>query len=74
MIAPLAVGAGEGDPVTGGERNPNANQTERLEQETEIIAETGRDTYGTRQSNTGEGGGAIYSGPTATAARLPAKG
>lgn len=60
MIAPLAVGAGEGDPIEGGERNPSANQTERLNQETEIIAATDLDTYGTRQSNTGEGGGAIY--------------
>ena len=28
--------------------------------ETQIIARTGKDTYGTRQSNLGDGGGAIY--------------
>lgn len=60
MVAPLALGAGEGDPIIGGERNPAGNQSLELQQETEIIAETPRDTYGTRQSNKGEGGGAIY--------------
>ena len=52
--------AGEGDPVEGGARNPDTNETLSLERETEIIAETGVDTYGTRQSNKGAGGGAIY--------------
>jgi hypothetical protein len=60
MVAPLALGAGEGDPLIGGERNPSANQTLELEKETEIIADTPKDSYGTRQSNKGEGGGAIY--------------
>jgi hypothetical protein len=58
---PIAVqAAGEGDPVEGGARNPGANETLALERETEIIAETAVDTYGTRQSNKGAGGGAIY--------------
>jgi hypothetical protein len=58
---PIAVqAAGEGDPVEGGARNPDTNETLSLERETEIIAETGVDTYGTRQSNKGAGGGAIY--------------
>ncbi|MCP9488923.1 MAG: hypothetical protein MSC31_03505 [Solirubrobacteraceae bacterium MAG38_C4-C5] len=60
MITPLAMAVGEGDPITGGERNPNNNQTQELTEETEIIADTPTDSYGTRQSNKGEGGGAIY--------------
>ncbi len=60
MVAPLALGAGEGDPIIGGDRNPGSNQALELTEETEIIAETPRDTYGTRQSNKGGGGGAIY--------------
>lgn len=59
LVAPLAFGVGEGDPITGGERNPSANQTQELNEETEIIANN--DTYGTRQSNKSDnGGGAIY--------------
>ena len=58
---PIAVqAAGEGEPVEGGARNPSPNQTLSYERETEIIAETAIDTYGTRQSNKGAGGGAIY--------------
>ena len=72
LVTPLAVAqsgdggvqgraaAGEGDPIIGGERNPGALQTQSLGAETEIIAETAIDTYGTRQSNKGAGGGAIY--------------
>jgi len=71
MVAPLALAqegepvrgqaaAGEGDPILGGERNPGGNQTRELSEETQIIAETGQGTYGTRQSNKGAGGGAIY--------------
>ncbi len=60
MVAPLAMGAGEGDPITGGERNPSSNLTQELNEETQIIADTPVDSYGTRQSNKGEGGGAIY--------------
>jgi hypothetical protein len=56
--APLAIAAGEGDPIIGGERNPSSNQSVELNDETEIIASTGE--YGTRQSNKGSGGGAIY--------------
>lgn len=58
VATPIAVGAGEGEPVEGGVRNPGANQTQELRGETEIIARNG--TYGTRQSNKGSGGGAIY--------------
>ena len=50
--------AGEGRAIEGGERNP-AHPGE-LRRETQIIAQTPRDTYGTRQSNKGAGGGAIY--------------
>lgn len=60
MITPLAMAVGEGDPVTGGERNPSNNASQELDEETEIIADTPVDTYGTRQSNKGAGGGAIY--------------
>lgn len=72
LVTPLAVAqsgdggvqgratAGEGDPIIGGERNPSPNQALELNRETEIIAETAIDTYGTRQSNKGAGGGAIY--------------
>ena len=56
--APIALGAGEGDPIRGGVRNPSADQSTYLTRETQII--TRNDTYGTRQSNTGSGGGAIY--------------
>ncbi|HEV2062180.1 MAG TPA: hypothetical protein VGR12_04940 [Solirubrobacteraceae bacterium] len=58
--APLAVAAGEGDPIIGGERNPSPNPSLELNDETQIIADTSRGEYGTRQSNKGEGGGAIY--------------
>ncbi len=54
--APFAA-ADTGDPVREGIRNPTTGDAER---ETEIIARTGKDTYGTRQSNLGAGGGAIY--------------
>lgn len=61
LSMPIAAQAvGEGDPVEGGARNPEANQSVELERETEIIANTGIDSYGTRQSNKGAGGGAIY--------------
>jgi hypothetical protein len=61
----LALGAssfafadGEGNPVKGGKRNPFADQTRAYTSETQIIANNS--TYGTRQSNKGTGGGAIY--------------
>jgi hypothetical protein len=40
-----------------GVRNPTSGAAT---QETQIIASTGQDTYGTRQSNLGDGGAAIY--------------
>lgn len=57
-LAPLAMGAGEGGPVRGGARNPTNNTGLSYHSETQIIAENS--TYGTRQSNKGTGGGAIY--------------
>jgi hypothetical protein len=54
-IPAVAIGAGEGRSVTAGKRNPNSGN---LTRETQIIARNG--TYGTRQSNEGTGGGAIY--------------
>lgn len=57
--APLALGAGEGAPLGGGERNPSANASVEYNRETQIIADN--QTYGTRQSNkSSNGGGAIY--------------
>ncbi len=69
FITGSAFAVGEGDPLTGGERNPEANQTQQFEAETQIIgdiaAATGSDGgYVTRQSNTQDGanagGAAIY--------------
>lgn len=54
--APLAF-ADTGDDIREGLRNPRSGDATR---ETQIIAKTGKDTYGTRQSNKGAGGGAIY--------------
>ncbi len=54
--APLAL-AGTGDGLREGVRNPHGGDATS---ETQIIARTGKDTYGTRQSNLGTGGGAIY--------------
>jgi hypothetical protein len=50
-----ALAAGEGRSIIGGARNPASGN---LTRETQVIADNG--TYGTRQSNTGTGGGAIY--------------
>ncbi|MEJ7781885.1 MAG: hypothetical protein WKF99_04910, partial [Solirubrobacteraceae bacterium] len=69
FIATGALAAGEGDPLTGGERNPEANQSQQLGAETEIIGSIAASTeqtggYVTRQSNTrtgaDAGGAAIY--------------
>ena len=63
-VAPFALAAGEGRPIEGGTRNPSANKTLAYTSETQILTANG--TYGTRQSNKGSGGGAIYgcrSGP-----------
>lgn len=54
--SPLALSATR-DNLREGIRNPTRGNAL---QETQIIASTGRDTYGTRQSNLGDGGGAIY--------------
>lgn len=69
VISGSALAVGEGDPLTGGERNPNANQTQQYSVETEIIGDIAASTeqtggYVTRQSNTRRGadagGAAIY--------------
>jgi hypothetical protein len=57
-VAPLALGSGEGKPLRGGARNPTSNTALSYLTETQIIANNS--TYGTRQSNKGSGGGAIY--------------
>jgi hypothetical protein len=57
LVAPLAV-AGTGDTIREGVRNPSGGGA--ASKETQIIARTAKDTYGTRQSNLGAGGGAIY--------------
>jgi hypothetical protein len=54
-VPAVALGAGEGRSLVAGKRNP---QSGSLTRETQIIARSGG--YGTRQSNTGAGGGAIY--------------
>lgn len=59
LAAPMALGAGDGSPVRGGQRNPGFNPARAFTSETQIIASTSR--YGTRQSNKSDnGGGAIY--------------
>ena len=60
LVAPFAVAAGEGDNVRLGVRNPGGGNSTEVNKETQIIAETAINTYGTRQSNKGAGGGAIY--------------
>jgi hypothetical protein len=54
-IPAVAIGSGEGRSVIAGKRNPQGGN---LTRETQIIAANG--SYGTRQSNKGAGGGAIY--------------
>lgn len=68
VAAPLAVGAGEGSALRGGDRNPGGGSTNELTRETGIISQNS--TYGTRQSNKGSGGGAIY-GCRSTSAATP---
>ncbi len=69
FISGSALAVGEGDPLTGGERNPSAKQTQQFAVETEIIGDIAASTertggYVTRQSNTqtgaNAGGAAIY--------------
>ncbi|MBW3609020.1 MAG: hypothetical protein KY463_11815 [Actinobacteria bacterium] len=57
LTAGLAA-ADTGDVLNIGVRNPSGG--EEASRETQIIASTPKDTYGTRQSNKGDGGGAIY--------------
>jgi hypothetical protein len=57
-IPTTAMGFGEGRTLLLGKRNPSSNAARALTTETEIIANNS--TYGTRQSNKGSGGGAIY--------------
>jgi hypothetical protein len=57
-IPAVAVGFGEGRNLRLGKRNPSSNPAFGLSAETQIIADNG--SYGTRQSNKGSGGGAIY--------------
>ncbi len=54
-VPAVALGAGEGKSLIAGKRNPSSGD---LTRETQIIARNG--AYGTRQSNLGAGGGAIY--------------
>ncbi|MDP2710976.1 MAG: hypothetical protein Q8O56_07135 [Solirubrobacteraceae bacterium] len=56
LTAPLAS-ARTGDNIREGVRNPSSGAATN---ETQIIVRSGRDNYGTRQSNLGAGGGAIY--------------
>jgi hypothetical protein len=59
VAAPLAMGAGEGTPLKGGDRNPSPDARKSYTKETQVIADVA--TYGTRQSNKSTtGGGAIY--------------
>jgi hypothetical protein len=59
LAAPIAGATGEGQPLDGGARNPDNNQSRNYTRETEIIANVG--SYGTRQSNKSDnGGGAVY--------------
>jgi hypothetical protein len=57
-VAPFALASGEGSPIRGGSRNPSSNTNLQYNSETQIIADNAG--YGTRQSNKGTGGGAIY--------------
>ena len=56
LAAPIAIGA-TGNPLREGVRNPRAGAATK---ETLIIASTKANVYGTRQSNLGSGGSAIY--------------
>ncbi len=57
-VAPFALAAGEGGSIRGGSRNPSSNTNLQYNSETQIIADNAG--FGTRQSNKGTGGGAIY--------------
>ena len=66
--SPFAIAATK-DPLREGVRNPTTGNAER---ETQIIARTDKDAYGTRQSNLGAGGGAIYGCRSTLDASTPA--
>ena len=56
LVTPIAIGA-TGSPLREGVRNPVSGSATR---ESLIIARTAANVYGTRQSNVGAGGAAIY--------------
>jgi hypothetical protein len=58
VAAPFAFGSGDGTSLRGGARNPTSNTGLSYSAETQIIATNS--SFGTRQSNKGTGGGAIY--------------
>lgn len=58
VAAPWALAAGTSGSLRGGARNPSSNRSISYTSETQIIADNS--SYGTRQSNKGSGGGAIY--------------
>jgi len=58
VAAPFALAASSGNSLKGGARNPSPNPSVSYTSETQIIADNS--SYGTRQSNKGTGGGAIY--------------
>ncbi|MDO9408447.1 hypothetical protein [Patulibacter sp.] len=60
IAAPMAIGSNEGEPMKGGQRNGTYSS------ETKVIANNS--VFGTRQSNLGGGGGAIYGCRAATGA------
>jgi hypothetical protein len=60
LSTPFALAAGESKPLSLGQRNPSGGAQQQLTRETQLIAKTAINTYGTRQSNKGAGGGAIY--------------
>ncbi len=60
IAAPMAIGSNEGESVKGGQRNGTYSS------ETKVIANNS--VFGTRQSNLGGGGGAIYGCRAATGA------
>src|ERR1700754_105978 len=68
-VPTTAMGFGEGKTLLLGKRNPGSNPSQSLTSETQIIANTS--TYGTRQSNKGSGGGAIYGCRASNAAGAP---
>lgn len=56
LVTPIAIGA-TGGALREGQRNPTSGSAKR---ESLVIARTGPNVYGTRQSNVGAGGAAIY--------------